>query len=107
MEPDQVRDVQACQRRSAPSSPSAGDKMMFQAISGALPDQEIDQRQPPRLVHRFDQQFPIAIEIVFRRLIHPPGPRNLLRAVFRKAGTGPTASPEVSPGLQMIASNCQ
>lgn len=58
-----------------------GDKMPLQAIHGAFPDQEIDQRQPPRLVHRFDQQFPIAIEIVFRHLIHPPRPATAARSV--------------------------
>ena len=40
-----------------------------QFVPGTFVDQQIDQRQPPRLVNRFGQQFSVARIVEFRILL--------------------------------------
>ncbi len=49
--------------------------MSLQPVHGALLDQQIDQRQPFRLVDGFSQQLPITIDIkIYILFVHPNYP---------------------------------
>jgi len=61
--------------------------LRLQPLLRPLLDQHIDQRQPPRLVDRFRQQFPVTIDVK-SAVLHVEPPHGYWRSVFPKPWPG-------------------